>query len=147
MESLTACGKKRNCLRLGSKRIAPSVEHAVDLVVNLSAGFAALISIHWTTARVSASSSSNWPAAVRPTLPPPRRAVCSAMVWALWADNRETTSRSPESLERRDRDHIFRIALTTQSAQFAVRQASRFGLFERHFRNQNALTFVSLARG
>ena len=82
MESLTACGKKRNCFRLGSKRIAPSVEHAVDLVVNLSAGFAALISIHWTTARVSASFSSDWPAAVRPTLPPPRRAVCFAMVWA-----------------------------------------------------------------
>ena len=39
-----------------------------------------------------------------------------------------------------------RIALTTQSAQFAVRQAFRFGLFERHFRNQNALAFVSLAR-
>jgi len=39
-----------------------------------------------------------------------------------------------------------RIALTTQSARFAVRQAFRFGLFERHLRNQNALAFVSLAR-
>src|SRR5215469_14617032 len=38
--------KKRNGLRSGSTRIAPSVEHAVDLVVNLSAGFAALIAAH-----------------------------------------------------------------------------------------------------
>jgi hypothetical protein len=29
MESRTACGKKRNCLRSGSKWIAPSVEHDV----------------------------------------------------------------------------------------------------------------------
>jgi len=54
--------------------------------------------------------------------------------------------RSPESYERRGRDHTGRIALTTPSAQFAIRKASRIGLFERHFRNQNALTFVSLPR-
>src|SRR2546430_2531719 len=28
----------------------------------------------------------------------------------LWADNRETTSRSPQSFERRDRDHIGHVA-------------------------------------
>ena len=39
-----------------------------------------------------------------------------------------------------------RIAFTTQSPPFAVRQAFRFGLFERRFRNQNALAFVSLVR-
>src|SRR5437016_9247976 len=64
-----------------------------------------------------------------------------------------TTGKQPRDLPSHLSDEIaiilgtsLRIALSTQSARFAVRQAFRFGLFERHFRNQNALTFVSLAR-
>src|SRR5437879_10080810 len=64
-----------------------------------------------------------------------------------------TTGKQPRDLPSHLSDEIaiilgtsLRIALTTQSARFAVRQAFRFGLFERHFRNQNALAFVSLAR-
>ena len=98
---------------------------------------------------MSASSSSDWLATVLPTLRLPRRAVCSAIVGALLGGQRETTSRSPESFERRTRDPIRRVAPASCS-----RRKARDSLSAKHpasayssatSRNQNALTFVSLA--
>src|SRR5437588_7624780 len=93
-----------------------------------------------TTARVSSASD--------PSAAPARRMFCDGL-----GHFGRTTGKQPRDLPSHLSDEIaiilgtsLRIALTTQSARFAVRQAFRFGLFERHFRNQNALAFVSLAR-
>src|SRR5216683_1758010 len=103
-----------------------------------------------TTARVSASSSSDWPAAVRPTRPLLRRAVCSAIARASVAGQPGNSADIFFAICATKALIILgaalRIPFPTQHPQFAVRQAFLFGLVERGFGNQNALAFVPPAR-